>query len=661
MIKIIDLGCEIPETGEARVQLVGDSLIKTASNEIQEYWAKLDRDKSKAYLHVIAMTDSTKYGPNNNGDFFYGEDLRKYHSTFKTNAHVFLHHVNKDPKKSIGKPIYTFYNENMHRVELILEIDKSLPLASDTVDKIKRGEDIFVSMGVRVPNDICSICGNKAKTRAEYCDHLRYNMKKILPDGRQVYAINPAPLNFFDISVVRKPADKVAWALEKAAASGHFPQYEYLTLSADLGTEYALEKMAREGLQKFSEIVKYIDGDISKVKDSEENVKDSDRLEVIRNLKDQKIRHLDYPEMSFKDMEEADLSPGGLLRGIGGCTVAPSLGELAYASGKHHMGSSFKEHHMGMMFKMLPAILSMLSRNPQRIFSEATPILDNFSEDFDSPEIVIRIKKHVQPVAAKRIMMIKSAGHQASLEKLAAGANSILQTGNPRIPTDIPTTSGILDQLNLLTNRDRASHGLSSLEEYSITGSDGKQYNTSTRAILSAKEANNYPYGLSHVVGATIGLASLGALLGSSSTAEKAISIPGMVLAAKLLLNNPETVLTHQGVEIPANTAFTVARDSLTKTAGPIAASNRVGKYIWPTLAMTAPSALGLDYLYNKHIKYRDNPMAEQMMSPTERALHLSGKFVVDHPALTVGTAGVLGTTYGTHRLATALAKKYTN
>ena len=132
--KIINLGFEVPETGEVRVQLLDQDLVKTASNEIQEYWIKLEKCPDKAYIHVIAMTDSTRYGCNNNGDYFYGDDLREYHPNFVKNAHIYLHHVNKDPKKSIGKPVYSFYNENLHRVELGLEIVKK---------NLKRG--LFIS------------------------------------------------------------------------------------------------------------------------------------------------------------------------------------------------------------------------------------------------------------------------------------------------------------------------------------------------------------------------------------------------------------------------------------------------------------------------------------------------------------------------------------
>src|SRR5262249_17689284 len=68
----------------------------------------------------------------------------------------------------------------------------------------------------RVPFDVCSICKNKARTRAEYCAHLRYQMRQTLPDGRQVCAINTLP-RFFDISPVAVGAEKASHILKKVA------------------------------------------------------------------------------------------------------------------------------------------------------------------------------------------------------------------------------------------------------------------------------------------------------------------------------------------------------------------------------------------------------------------------------------------------------------
>ena len=61
-------------------------------------------------------------------------------------------------------------------------------------------------MGCKVPEDICSITGKRAKVRADYSDYLKFKMNQVLPDGRKVYAINEKP-RFFDISIVTIPAD----------------------------------------------------------------------------------------------------------------------------------------------------------------------------------------------------------------------------------------------------------------------------------------------------------------------------------------------------------------------------------------------------------------------------------------------------------------------
>ena len=101
MNKLIELGCEVEQTGEARVQEISPSLVKTASTEIQRFWDALKPNQRASYVHVIGMTAGEFYGPNRNGDWFSEENLIKYHDTFRTNAHVFLHHVNKDPEKSV--------------------------------------------------------------------------------------------------------------------------------------------------------------------------------------------------------------------------------------------------------------------------------------------------------------------------------------------------------------------------------------------------------------------------------------------------------------------------------------------------------------------------------------------------------------------------------
>lgn len=68
----------------------------------------------------------------------------------------------------------------------------------------------------------CSICGNEAPTRKEYCKHVMkkaaapYGMGRILPDGRKCYVDNPQGV-FNDISKVPVGADMTAQSLRKVA------------------------------------------------------------------------------------------------------------------------------------------------------------------------------------------------------------------------------------------------------------------------------------------------------------------------------------------------------------------------------------------------------------------------------------------------------------
>jgi hypothetical protein len=111
----------------------------------------------------------------------------------------------------------------MHRVELVVYLDRALCKqfdAYDVIERIERGEFPDVSMGCRVPYDTCTVCEHKSKTRADYCEHAATMMNKILPDGRKVAVRNDTP-KFFDISFVFIGADKTAKVMAKLASKGN--------------------------------------------------------------------------------------------------------------------------------------------------------------------------------------------------------------------------------------------------------------------------------------------------------------------------------------------------------------------------------------------------------------------------------------------------------
>jgi len=174
------------------------------------------------YMLLHALGAGEVWGANINGDYF-PEKFLEYdgpefgHKTFESLAKLYKHHENKDPDRSYGDVLYSHYDKDMHRVLLVVAIDREK--APDICNRIEiNGEYPDVSMGCKVPYDICSICGHKAKSPKMYCDHAKYQMNHIYPDGRKVFVINPTP-RFFDISQVFIGAEKPAKFLHKIAAS----------------------------------------------------------------------------------------------------------------------------------------------------------------------------------------------------------------------------------------------------------------------------------------------------------------------------------------------------------------------------------------------------------------------------------------------------------
>ena len=200
--------------------------------DIQQYIRNARPIEGKTQLLIDALGCCEYWGSNSNGDMFetraLAHDGDDYGArTFEKYAYPFKHHVNKDPAKAYGDKVTLarFYAPT-GRVQLIAAFhnDKS----ADIITDVENGDYPEVSMGCRVPNDRCSICGNLAKTRADYCIHAKYQMNKILPDGRRVGVYNDRP-KFFDISIVLIGAEKASHVLKKVA---HERPYEIISSAA---------------------------------------------------------------------------------------------------------------------------------------------------------------------------------------------------------------------------------------------------------------------------------------------------------------------------------------------------------------------------------------------------------------------------------------------
>jgi len=662
MIKIIDLGFEVPETGERRITLIDDSMVKTASNDIQSFWSSFPREKDKGYLHVIAMTDGNIYGPNNNGDWFDGADLKKYHPSFTKDGHVFMFHMNKDPKKAIGKPIYSFYNDHMSRVELVLEFNKTDPGAVMLVTKLKNNEQVYVSMGVKVDHDVCSVCNHPSKTRNEYCDHLRYNMKKILPDGRQVFAKNPGPLKFFDISVVNKPADKVAWALEKEASSDRLSSTEVIKTSAERGEEYTDHQMKLAGLKKISDMIKQVDGDIADM-DTQDKEPAYTRL---RRLKEQNVRHLEYPVLDYSTLDTMDASPGGMIRVILSTGAPPSIGELAYAAGKHAFGNRMDESVIPRILRMIPSAIQLIKGNPS-LMDSVPAMMSNYDGELENPNRYENLRQQIQPVMSRRIMIIKMACEDGQLEKLAAG---VVYPGVPQYKdkydyeySKAPVIRLAKDIVNSAVNP-----GLGALDQVHVRGKDGQIVATNRHNMDRANTVGKFLPTITDVLGAAIIAAGGMTMLSDASAMEKlvtAVLTAGIGSSMMFLGKNDPKIQTREHIEIPSHTPLFRGEQGIRKTATAVPApapgtgwADMMKTHGPAILGMAVPAVLGLDYLYNRHIKYRNEPYPEEAIEGfPSRMAYKAGRTVMNNPLSTIVGGGVLGT-LGKEYLAGKFKKK---
>lgn len=291
--------------------------------------------KDLVQILLTALGAHEFWGQNVNGDRFREKALEHKgndygYETFKTNANYFVHHVNKDPALAKGKVLHSVWNEKTKRVELIVGID--INLDPDAIKAVDAGENLAFSMGARVPFDVCSECGNRAKTRAEYCDHLRYMMNQINPlSGNLVGADNLFP-KFFDISRVLIPADKTAYMWTKvASAAGENP---YTKLSSAFLAElppgklndlpYLEEKVAEQREQAGSK-----PGTKKDVTKTSSVIKKSDITKRIpTQMKPEAILHLEKvipPTKALLQADSPNLPPEVIARLR---ALAPSLGHL---------------------------------------------------------------------------------------------------------------------------------------------------------------------------------------------------------------------------------------------------------------------------------------------------------------------------------------------
>lgn len=174
-------------------------------------------DKDHFLIHITAIGDDETYGFNKNADGFPKKANEKYYKTFETNANLFREHNSSSPKNRIGVIKAAAYNNDMHRIEVVAWAN--IKKAAAEYEVASSGKPLSCSMGCSVPHDRDNISGKLCKNSSEYEPWMKRFAGKYIKewDGKPVnkwaYVHNDTP-TFFDLSIVAKPADRIADYLE---------------------------------------------------------------------------------------------------------------------------------------------------------------------------------------------------------------------------------------------------------------------------------------------------------------------------------------------------------------------------------------------------------------------------------------------------------------
>lgn len=256
MIKLI-CSSAFDNTVDVGMRLIEDParLDKSASVIFDCPDTELVPDKDHVGIHLVALGDFEHYGSNRNGDGFPKAACIRYHNTFVKNGHVYRHHRNKDPEKSLGSIVKSAYNAPMGRIELMIHAHKDK--AQDELHKLATEGDIPFSMACKVAFDRCSVCGTLRKSSSDpnQCEHIATQLGKVAEDGKVICTHNDEP-KFFDISFVTRPADRIAWHLKSASGeivdSVKLAQDEGVWVPEELAIESAQARSKRTLLDKLA-------------------------------------------------------------------------------------------------------------------------------------------------------------------------------------------------------------------------------------------------------------------------------------------------------------------------------------------------------------------------------------------------------------------------
>lgn len=192
-------------------------LIKKANKSIdppdslkfpEDFDIKKDMETHPDNLYVKALAIIADE-PNDNGDYFSKEELKKSFHTF-VGCPLFVNHKNDDVEEARGTILFSEWSEEDNGIMIIGRVDaKAYPKLARGISE---GYISGVSMGCQVGYSECSICNNQAAKEEEYCVHIKEHKTRKF-NGKDVYEKNYG-LKFIELSFVVDPACSTCYIQE---------------------------------------------------------------------------------------------------------------------------------------------------------------------------------------------------------------------------------------------------------------------------------------------------------------------------------------------------------------------------------------------------------------------------------------------------------------
>ncbi len=280
--------------------------VKSACSDVitGDVWRDNMPDDRHFGVHTVIYGCTPHYLYNRNSDAIDDESTVKKVATFVSHGAVYEEHRHGlENRKGVIK--VAKFNPKLHRAELIVHISKdAMP---EAYERAKAGKELGFSMGCKIAGDVSECCGHFARTPANQCSHMIRRRKQYIPERRKyAFVWNPNP-TFFDASVVKRPACRVAYYLSyrlpegekmasvnhstselnaasilpvKLASDGSFGKYA-ATAERLLALETQLNTEMRNGVGSF--LTKLADTQL-RMKQCHERITESD-LTVLRELR----------------------------------------------------------------------------------------------------------------------------------------------------------------------------------------------------------------------------------------------------------------------------------------------------------------------------------------------------------------------------------------